>query len=67
MPCMGTTRSESEQAPVQVSSTRRRPATGDSDSFYSTAVNETEEWAQVKILSHLSTVGCPQLETNKTM
>ena len=58
MPCMGTTcsdTSESEQSPAQLSNARRRPASRDSDKFYCTPVNETEEWAQVIKLHHLAT------------
>ena len=51
MPCMGTScsdMSENEQSPAPLSDARCRPATRDSK-CHSTAVNETEEWAQVMI------------------
>ena len=57
MPCMGTTCSdESDQSPVQLPGARRKPATRDSDKFYSALVSETEEWAQVMIRRHLATL-----------
>jgi len=71
MPCMGTTysdTSENEQSPAQLSGVHRKPATRDSDKFYSMAVNETEEWAQVIIILHfLATLCCFIFsETGKT-